>query len=124
MMDFEEMLARMAILRIVAAPDVSASPAQAQMHPRVAHGEAFLTTIAAWDHFPYHIEVGALLPSFSQGSSVEIRIDAGTSRTSRANRVLSPVNRSRESAIHAFAKPPAYFSNIFGRNGARRPRAV
>jgi hypothetical protein len=62
---FEEMLASMAILRIVAAPDVSASPAQAQMHPGVAHREAFLTTIAAWHHFPYHTEVGALLSSFS-----------------------------------------------------------
>jgi hypothetical protein len=76
---FEEMLARMAISRIVTAPDVSASPAQAKMHPSVAHGETFLTTVAAWDHRPYRIEVGALLPSFSHRYSVGIRIDAGAS---------------------------------------------
>jgi hypothetical protein len=73
------MLARMAISRIVTAPDVSASPAQAKMHPSVAHGEAFLTTIAAWVHRPYRIEVGTMLPSFSHWYSVGIRIDAGAS---------------------------------------------
>src|SRR5260370_24324176 len=122
------MLARMAISRIVTAPDVSASPAQAKMHPSVAHGEAFLTTIAAWVHRPYRIEVGTLLPSFSHwytplGS--ELMPARPLSRTSRAHRALSSLHRTRRSSrSHAFAKPPAYFSNNSDCNGSRRPRAV
>ena len=74
MLGFKEMLARMPILRIIAATHVSASPAQAKMHPSVAHGEAFLTTVAARDHGPYGIEVSALQPSFSHGrTSVGMR---------------------------------------------------
>jgi hypothetical protein len=37
----------MAIFGVVAAPDVSASPAQAKMNPSVAHGEALLAAVAA-----------------------------------------------------------------------------
>src|SRR5215470_9169958 len=37
-----EMLGRVLVLRFVAASDVSARPAQAQMRPAVSHGEAFL----------------------------------------------------------------------------------
>jgi hypothetical protein len=76
---FEKMLARMPIFRIVAAPHMSARPAQAKVHPSVAHGEAFLATIAAGGHRFYGIEVGALLPSFNHLYSVESRIDAGAS---------------------------------------------
>jgi hypothetical protein len=47
MLGGDEVPARMPILRIVAAPDVSASSAQAKMNPGVAHGETFLATVAA-----------------------------------------------------------------------------
>jgi hypothetical protein len=77
------MPARMAIVRIVTAPDVSTGPAQAKVHPSIAHGEAFLTTIAAGGHRPDAIEMGALLPSFNHLYSVETRIDAGSHRELR-----------------------------------------
>jgi hypothetical protein len=40
------MLACVAIFRIVAASDMTAGAAQAQVHPRVAHCQAFHATIA------------------------------------------------------------------------------
>ena len=42
------MLARVAILRVVAASDVTARAAQAQMHPGVAHCQAFDASFARW----------------------------------------------------------------------------
>jgi len=40
-----EMLCRMPVLRIVAAADMAAGAAQAQMNPRVARGEAFFASV-------------------------------------------------------------------------------
>ena len=43
-----EMLGRVPILRIVAATDVSAGPAEAQMDPGIAQLEALLATATTW----------------------------------------------------------------------------
>jgi hypothetical protein len=43
-----EMLGRVTILRIVAATDVSAGPAEAQMDPSIAQLEALLATATTW----------------------------------------------------------------------------
>src|SRR4029077_11256975 len=59
----DEVLACMPILRIVAAPHVSASSAQAKMNPGVAHGETFLATFAAGGDGLDRAEVRALLTS-------------------------------------------------------------
>src|SRR5437867_9833524 len=40
-----EMLGGVLVLRVVAASDVSARPAQAKMHPGVSRGEAFLAAV-------------------------------------------------------------------------------
>jgi hypothetical protein len=42
-----EMFRRVFILRVVAAADMPAGPAQPQVDPGIAHGEAFLATFAA-----------------------------------------------------------------------------
>src|SRR5437867_6970354 len=42
-----EMLGGVLVLRVVAASDVPARPAQAKVHPAVSHCEAFLATIGA-----------------------------------------------------------------------------
>jgi hypothetical protein len=43
-----EMLSRVPILRIVAATDVSAGPAEPQMDPGIAELEALLATATTW----------------------------------------------------------------------------
>jgi hypothetical protein len=43
-----EMLSRVPILRIVAATDVSAGPAEPQMDPGIAELEALLATATMW----------------------------------------------------------------------------
>jgi hypothetical protein len=43
-----EMLGRVPILRVVAATDVSAGPAEAQMDPGIAQLEALLATATTW----------------------------------------------------------------------------
>ena len=43
-----EMLGRVPIPRIVAAPDMSAGPAKAQMDPGIAQFEALLATATTW----------------------------------------------------------------------------
>jgi hypothetical protein len=64
MLGRDEVLVCMPILGIVAAPDVSATPAQAKMNPGIAHGETFLATIAARGDGSHCTEVRALLMSF------------------------------------------------------------
>src|SRR5262249_60943704 len=51
MLDLMKMLGGMPILRRIAAPDVSAFQAQAQMHPGIAHLQAFLAAFAAGSDF-------------------------------------------------------------------------
>jgi hypothetical protein len=58
---FDKVLARMAILRIVAAPHVTTRPAQPQMNPGVAHGEALLAAVAGRGHGRDGLKMGALL---------------------------------------------------------------
>ena len=55
--------ARVPILGIVAAADVSAGPAEAKMNPSVAHGEALLAAGAAGSDGPDGAEMCALLAS-------------------------------------------------------------
>jgi hypothetical protein len=43
-----EMLRRVSILRVVAAANVTAGPAQSQMYPAIAELEALLATETAW----------------------------------------------------------------------------
>src|SRR5262252_3723871 len=45
-----EVLSNMLVLRVVAAADVAADHAQAQMHPSVADLEAVLAAVRAWRH--------------------------------------------------------------------------
>src|SRR3974390_454953 len=52
--------ARMSILGIVAAPDVSTGPAEAKMNPGVAHGEALLAAVAAGGDVPHQALMCAL----------------------------------------------------------------
>src|SRR5256885_4181300 len=61
----------MLVLGFVAAADVSAGPAQAQMHPGIAHLEAFLAAFAARPVGPYQTEVTAL--HFSRCTSPRLR---------------------------------------------------
>jgi len=55
-----KVLGGMLVLGFVAAADVSAGPAQAQMHPGIAHLEAFLAAFAARPVGLHQIEVIAL----------------------------------------------------------------
>src|SRR5216117_641560 len=55
-----KVLGGMLVLRFIAAADVSAGAAQAQMHPGIAHLEAFLAAFAARPVGPYQTEVTAL----------------------------------------------------------------
>jgi hypothetical protein len=54
-----KMLGRVLILRRIAAPDVAANEAQAQMHPSVAHLQAFLATARVRVHVVDLIEMCA-----------------------------------------------------------------
>src|SRR5438093_3198940 len=54
-----EMLRGVLVLRIVAAPDVTAGPAQAKMHPRFAGGEAFLAAGGVGRVRHYKVEMAA-----------------------------------------------------------------
>jgi hypothetical protein len=53
-----EVLGRVLILRLVAAPDVPTAHAQPQMHPGVADLQAILTAIRAGRYVVYLIEMG------------------------------------------------------------------
>src|SRR5467141_1315439 len=55
-----KVLGGMLVLGFVAAADVPAGPAQAQMHPRIAHLEAFLAAFAARPVGPHQTEMFAL----------------------------------------------------------------
>jgi hypothetical protein len=57
----EKMLARMPVLRIIAASDMPAGPAQSKVHPGVAHGQTLLATRAGRRYGLHGIEMGALL---------------------------------------------------------------
>src|SRR5262249_22017186 len=48
------------VLGVVAAADVPARPAQAKVHPGIAHGEAFLATVRVGRIGPYKLQVAAL----------------------------------------------------------------
>jgi hypothetical protein len=54
-----EMFCGVTIFRRIAAANVAADQAQAKMHPRVAHQEAFLATFAAGRDFLYFLNVRA-----------------------------------------------------------------
>ena len=56
-----KMLSGMLVLRAVAAADVSAGQAQAQVHPRVSRREALLAAVgrAGCDRFVYLAKMGA-----------------------------------------------------------------
>jgi hypothetical protein len=56
----EKMLARMPVLRIVAASDMPAGPAQSKVHPGVAHSQTLLATRASRRYGLHGIEMGAL----------------------------------------------------------------
>src|ERR1700689_3863494 len=60
----EEMLSSMAILGVVAASDVSAGSAQAQMYPGIAHGQALPATVSGGGHGPHGAEMRALRMRF------------------------------------------------------------
>src|SRR5467141_708920 len=66
-----KVLGGMLILGFVAAADVSADPAQAQMHPGIAHLEAFLAAFAARPVGPHQTEVSAL--HFNRCTSPRLR---------------------------------------------------
>jgi hypothetical protein len=55
-----EMLGRVPILRVVAATDVSAGPAEAQMDPGIAQLEALLATATAWTVGSHKIQMTTL----------------------------------------------------------------
>src|SRR5262245_15638459 len=50
---FPMMGGRMLARRVVAAADVPALEAEAQMHPNAARGEAFAATVTAWSNAPF-----------------------------------------------------------------------
>jgi hypothetical protein len=50
-----EVMGCMPVLRIVAATDVTAGPAQAQMDPGIAELEALLASATAWAIGPYKV---------------------------------------------------------------------
>jgi hypothetical protein len=56
-----EVLGRVPILRVVAATDMPASPAQSQVHPGIAELEALLATATTWTIGPHEIQMTALL---------------------------------------------------------------
>jgi hypothetical protein len=53
------MLARVAILRVVAATNVAARAAQAQVHPGVSHGQAFHASVAGRRDRSYAVQMTA-----------------------------------------------------------------
>jgi hypothetical protein len=59
MMRRSKMRARVLVLRIVAAADVPAAQAQAQMHPVVASAQALLAAVAAWRYGTNLVEMRA-----------------------------------------------------------------
>jgi hypothetical protein len=54
-------LASVAVFRIIAASHVATGAAQPEVHPGIAHRQAFNTTIAGWSHWLYTIEMFAML---------------------------------------------------------------
>jgi hypothetical protein len=56
-----EMLRSMTIFGIIAATDMSAGPAQSQMNPVIAHGQAFDAAVARGAHRLDGAEMSALL---------------------------------------------------------------
>src|SRR6266446_3397807 len=64
-------LGGMLVLGFIAAADVSAGPAQAQMHPGISHLDAFLAAFAARPVGPHQTEVTAL--HFSRCTSPRLR---------------------------------------------------
>ena len=56
-----EVLGRMSILRVVAATDMPAGPAQSQVHPGIAELEALLATATTRLIGPHEIQMTALL---------------------------------------------------------------
>jgi hypothetical protein len=64
-----EMLGRVPILRIVAATDMPAGPAESQVHPSIAELEALLATPGAWAIGPYKVQMSALR---RHGTSTEL----------------------------------------------------
>ena len=63
----EKMLARMPVLRIIAATDMPTGPAQSKVHPGVAASQTLLATRAGRCYGLDGIEMGALLASFGHG---------------------------------------------------------
>src|SRR5438876_6536321 len=51
-----EVLRGVPVLRIVAAPHMPAGPAQAKVHPRISHGQAFLTARGVGSVSHYEVE--------------------------------------------------------------------
>jgi hypothetical protein len=70
------MFVRMAIFRIVAAPDMRASPTPAQMHPGIAHGDAFRATLIGRGYGLDRIQMSALLLIFSHFTPVDAQFAA------------------------------------------------
>jgi len=50
-----EVLSRVPILRVVAATDMPAGPAQSQVHPGIAELEALLATATTWTIGPHKV---------------------------------------------------------------------
>ena len=84
------MLSGMSVFRIVAAPDMSASPAQAKMNPGVADRQTLLTATARWGYGSYAIQVRALLASSSHGLPSHPVLSIITNR--RASETLSELH--------------------------------
>ncbi|HWS65560.1 MAG TPA: hypothetical protein VN325_22605 [Steroidobacteraceae bacterium] len=51
----------MPVLRVIAATDMPAGPAQSQVHPGIAELEALLATTTTWTIGPHEIQMTALL---------------------------------------------------------------
>jgi hypothetical protein len=54
-----EVLGRVPVFRIIAAADMAAEPAQTQMNPRVAHGEAFFASVGIRIARKYGVQMAA-----------------------------------------------------------------
>src|SRR5215472_10533631 len=107
MLRLVEVLGGVLVLRGVAAPDVAAGQAQAQVDPGVAHFEAFFTAVGLRFHVVYLIEVSACAGhEFSFAS------------TAAESVIYSPVFQTGMEVNHErhdAQNPVSYFSNGSGR---------
>src|SRR2546421_7356309 len=69
-----KVLRRMFVLRRVAAADVAATPAQAQVHPTVARLQTILAPIGARLHLAQLVEVSTLCGRHKPSSETAVRV--------------------------------------------------